>query len=141
MLPTVQELGFKFSKSHWLSPYGIVAFELDNQADGGTNEGVYLELGASPSWPLADGKVTVAVPVKAGFSLSDYYELSGEDHKFGYLNIGGLATVPFTSPSSKFGAWNVHGGLEFYTFGDTTKFFNNDNSTKVVVSVGVGVVY
>ena len=39
-------------------------------------KGVYLELGVAPSWPLAGGKVTFAVPVKFGFSLKDYYELA-----------------------------------------------------------------
>ena len=53
MFGTVQELMFKVSKSHMLAPYGTLAFELDGQADGGSNEGVYLELGVAPSWPLA----------------------------------------------------------------------------------------
>ena len=62
MFGTVQELAFKVSKSHWLSPYATIAFELDGQADGGSNEGVYLELGVGPSWSLAGGKVTLGVP-------------------------------------------------------------------------------
>ena len=78
MFGTVQELMFKVltQASKFANPDGpcLVAFELDGQADGGSGEGVYLELGAGPSWPLAGGKVTFAVPVKFGFSLSDYYE-------------------------------------------------------------------
>jgi hypothetical protein len=140
---TVQELMFKVSKAHMLAPYGIIAFELDGQADAGSGEGVYLELGAAPSWPLAGGKVTFAVPVKFGFSLSDYYEnpITGEDSKFGYFQGGGLFTIPFTSPTSKFGAWNFHGGVDFYAFGDTTQEFNAGDGQKVVASFGVGVVY
>ena len=56
MFNTVQELSFKVSKSHWLAPYATIAFELDGQADGGENEGVYLELGVDPDagrWPVA----------------------------------------------------------------------------------------
>ncbi len=141
MFGTVQELMFKVSKSHMLAPYGTLAFELDGQADGGSNEGIYLELGVAPSWPLAGGKVTFAVPVKFGFSLKDYYELGDEDHKFGYFQAGGLFTIPFTSATSKFGAWNFHGGVDVYAFGDTPKAFNNDDSGKVVASFGIGVVY
>jgi hypothetical protein len=137
----VQELMFKVSKTHMLAPYGLIAFELDGQADGGSNEGVYLELGAAPSWPLADGKVTFAVPVKFGLSLSDYYEGADGDSTFGFFQAGGLFTIPFTSATSKFGAWNFHGGVDFYAFGDTTKAFNSGDSGKVVASFGIGLVY
>jgi hypothetical protein len=141
MFPTVQELAFKVSKAHMLAPYGLIAFELDGQADGGSNEGVYAELGVAPSWALAGGKATFAVPVKLGLSLSDYYEGADGDSGFGFFQAGGLFTVPFTSPTSKFGAWNIHGGVDFYAFGDTTKAFNNGDSGKVVASFGIGVVY
>ena len=142
MFNTVQELSFKVSKSHWLSPYATIAFELDGQADGGENEGVYLELGSTPTWSLAEGKVSLGVPIKFGFSLSDYYEREGNvDSAFGYFQAGGLITVPLSEVNSKFGSWNLHGGVDFYAFGDTTKTFNNGDSGKVVASFGVGVVY
>lgn len=141
MFPTVQELGFKVAKAHWLNPYGIIAFELDGQADAGANKGTYLELGVGPSWPLAGGKATIAVPVKLGLSLNDYYEGIDGDSKFGYLDVGGLLTLPLGSATSKFGAWNLHGGVDVYAFGDTTKAFNAGDGGKVVVSFGVGVVY
>jgi hypothetical protein len=138
---TVQELAFKVSKAHMLAPYGTIAFELDGQADGGSNEGVYLELGVGPSWPLAGGKVTFAVPVKLGLSLSDYYEGADGDSSFGFFQAGALFTIPFSDATNKFGAWNFHGGVDFYAFGDTTKAFNNDDSGKVVASFGIGIVY
>jgi hypothetical protein len=141
MFGTVQELLFKVSKAHMLAPYGLIAFELDGQADGGANKGTYFEFGVAPSWPLADGKVTFAVPVKLGLSLNNYYELGEEDHKFGYFQAGGLFTIPFTSATSKFGAWNFHAGVDAYAFGDTTKSFNNGDGGKVVASFGIGVVY
>lgn len=141
MFNTVHELAFKVAKSHWLSPYGLIAFELDGQADGGSNEGTYLELGAGPSWPLAGGKATVSVPVKAGFSLNDYYEGLDGDSGFGYFQFGGLITVPLSSAENKFGAWSIKGGVDIYALGDTTKAFNNGDSGKAVVTFGVGVVY
>jgi len=141
MFPTVQEIGFKVAKSHWLSPYGLIAFELDGQADGGSNEGTYLELGAAPAWPLAGGKATLSVPVKAGFSLSDYYEGLDGDETFGYFQAGGLVTVPVSAATSKFGAWSVKAGVDVYALGDSTKLFNNDDRGKVVATFGVAVVY
>jgi hypothetical protein len=141
MFPTVQELGFKVAKTHWLNPYGIIAFELDGQADAGANKGTYLELGVGPSWPLAGGKATIGVPVKLGLSLNDYYEGIDGDSKFGYIDVGGLLTLPLGSATSKFGAWNLHGGVDIYGFGDTTKAFNAGDGSKVVVSFGIGVVY
>ena len=141
MFNTAHELMFKVAKAHMLAPYGTIAFELDGQADGGSNEGVYLELGVGPSWPLADGKVTFAVPVKFGLSLSDYYEGADGDSTFGFFQAGALFTIPFSDATNKFGAWNFHGGVDFYAFGDTTKAFNNGDSGKVVASFGIGVVY
>jgi len=141
MFSTAHELAFKVSKAHMLAPYGTLAFELDGQADGGSSEGVYLELGVGPSWPLAGGKVTIAVPVKFGLSLSDYYEGADGDSSFGFFQAGALFTIPFSDETNMFGAWNFHGGVDFYAFGDTTKAFNDGDSGKVVASFGIGVVY
>jgi hypothetical protein len=143
MFGTVQELAFKVSKAHMLNPYGLIAFELDGQADGGSNEGTYLELGVGPSWPLAGGKATISVPVKLGLSLNDYYEdLDGGDDTFGYLDVGALFTVPLGSPTSKYGAWSVKAGVDVFAFGDRNKdLTNNGDRGKAVVSFGIGVVY
>ena len=96
MFTTVKEIAFKVSKTHMLAPYGLVAFELDDdgQADGGTKKGTYLELGVGPSWPLGGGKATLTVPVKIGLSLKDYYEGLDGDSKFGFFDVGALITVP-----------------------------------------------
>ena len=40
---------------------------------------------------------------------------------FGYFQAGGLFTIPFTAATSKFGAWNFHGGVDVYALGDTPK--------------------
>ena len=71
--------------------------ELSGQADGGSEEGTYVELGVGPSWPLGGKGVTIGIPVKLGLSLQDYYEADGEDNKFGYFDIGALFTVPFAA--------------------------------------------
>ena len=138
---TVKELAFKVAHASRFAPYATFAFELSGQADGGTNEGSYLELGVAPSWPLGDRGITVAVPVKLGLSMSDYYEFDGNDNKFGYIDGGLLVTVPFSTVPTKFGTWNVHGGVNFLGFGDTTKAFNNDDGSQVIASIGIGFTY
>ena len=77
---TVKELSFKVSQASRFNPYGTLAFELSGQADGGDNKGTYLELGAGPAFPLKANGPTLTIPIKFGFSLSDYYESGGEDH-------------------------------------------------------------
>jgi hypothetical protein len=147
MFSTVKELQFKVSKAHLLAPYGFVAFELGddtpglNQADGGLKKGTYLELGVGPSWALGASKVTLAVPVKLGLSLADYYEGPDGDAKFGFFDIGGLVTVPLTGVSGSFGSWNIHGGADVLVFGDTTKAFNAGDKSKVVGLFGIGFSY
>jgi hypothetical protein len=152
---TVKELSFKVSKSHKFAPYGLLAFELGDDtapnfgsadlgtAGPGNKKGVYLELGAAPSYPLAGSKVTLAVPVKLGLSLKDYYQLNGVDNKFGFFDIGGLVTVPISTIPSAFGSWNVHGSVDLLNFGDTTREYNGvgKDKTRVVALIGIGLTY
>jgi len=138
---TVQELAFKVAHASKFAPYGIIAFELKGQADGGSEKGTYMELGVGPSFPLGGGVATVAIPVKMGLSLSDYYEFDGSDNAFGYFDAGVLFTVPLSGVASQFGSWNIHGGVNFLGFGDGTKGFNNDDSSQVIGSFGIGMSY
>ena len=108
------------------------------QADGGENAGKYLELGVAPSHTGA--KATVAVPLKLGLSLGDYYELAGVDNKFGYLSVTGLVTVPLGGTTS-YGAWNLHFGAEFQKLGDTTKALNGGDDSQLIYSGGFGFTY
>jgi len=141
MFNTVQEISLKLSKTHFVNPYGIVAFELDGAADATDDgTGTYLELGVGPTFPLGSSRATLTVPLKVGLSLSDYYQLDGEDNAFGFFDIGGLVTLPLGVPS-RFGSWNIHGGADVYVFGDTTKAINSGDSSKVVGSIGIGVSY
>jgi hypothetical protein len=139
---TVHELAFKVASPTKLAPYGLLAQELgDVGADGGSNKGTYVELGIGPSWPLAKGKATIAIPVKIGLSAHNYYELNGEDHAFGFFDIGGLLTVPLSKIPASYGGWNFHVGGDVLAFGDTTKAINADKSTKGVFLFGFGVAY
>ena len=134
-----------------LKPYALVAFEFDaepgvGQADGGANAGRYLELGVAPGY--AGSRASLTVPVKVGLSLADYYELNTGtpelpdfvDNTFGYFSVAGLVTVPLGGTTS-FGAWNLHGGVEFQALGDTTKALNGGDGQRVIGSFGVGFSY
>ena len=147
---TVKELSFKVAGDDSTAPAGLVlrphaliAFELDTQpglgqADGGPNAGTYLELGVAPGW--SDAPVAITFPIKVGLSLRNYYELAGLDHRFGFLSLGAMTTVPLGRTSS-YGAWNVHGGFEFLSLGDTAEAFNAGEQQKLVGSIGVGFSY
>ena len=121
-----------------LKPYGLVAFELATepgryQADGGLEAGRYLELGIAPG--LSGSRASLAIPVKVGLSVGNYYELDGVDNKFGFFSVGSLVTVPLGSH------FNIHGGAEYQALGDTTKALNGDDGSQVIGSFGIGFAY
>jgi hypothetical protein len=131
-----------------LKPYVLVAFEFDTeqgigQADGGADAGRYLELGVAPGY--SGSRASLAVPVKVGLSLANYYELNTGtaaapvfvDNTFGYFSIAGLVTVPLGG-TTNVGAWNLHGGVEFQVLGDTTKALNGGDGQRVIGSIGIG---
>jgi hypothetical protein len=155
---TVKEIAFQVSIDDSaslgkaaLKPYALVAFEFDTepgvgQADAGADAGRYLELGVAPGY--SGSRASLAVPVKVGLSLANYYELNTGtaaapifvDNKFGYFSIAGVVTVPLGGTTS-FGAWNVHGGIEFQALGDTTTTLNGGDGQRVIGSVGIGFSY
>jgi hypothetical protein len=154
---TVKEIAFKgavddsaYLKKAAVKPYALIAFEMDTspgqgQADGGSKRGTYVEIGAGPGYTTS--KASITVPVKVGLSASNYYEnpLTGEDSKFGYFSVAGVVTVPLGG-TTRFGAWNVHGGVEYQRLGDTLKIFNRDadgtvKPNQAIGSVGIGFSY
>jgi hypothetical protein len=139
---TVHEISFKVAGTQKVTPYVLLAQELGKVgADGGAKKGTYLEVGVGPSWPVSKGKATVAIPVKVGLSAHNYYELDGVDHKFGFLDVGVLVTVPLTGIPASYGGWNFHIGGDALAFGDTTKAFNAGKKSKGVFLFGFGVSY
>ena len=120
-----------------LSPKAVVAFELDGQADAGAGEGTYLELGIRPSVKLAS-PISLAIPVKLGMSLNDYYEGPTGSNRFGFFDTGLIASVPFTSGKV---TWDVHGGVDFLWFGDNLRLMNGGDRFKPIGSIGIGFSY
>jgi hypothetical protein len=70
-------------------------------------------------WQRRGVQASIADPIKAGFSLADYYGLAGADNSFGFFSIAAVVTVP-PGGTTGFGAWNLHGGVEYQALGDTT---------------------
>ena len=145
---TVKELGVKLGVddssalgAYAMAPYALVAFELDGQADGGTNEGTYLELGVGPGVELVPDRLSVSFPVKVGLSLNDYYEGAGGDSTFGYLDVGGAANVPLTVIPKNYGAWNLRAGVSWLTLGDSMKALNGGDGSKALGYFGLGLSY
>jgi hypothetical protein len=141
---TVKEIAFKLSVDDSgrlgaaaIHPYVLLARELSGQADGGAEEGTYVELGVAPG--VSFSRVSVSVPVKVGLSAGNYYEGLNGDETFGYFSVAGIATVPFTSMPTRFGTWNVHGGVEYQRLGDRNSFAFGKN--QAIYSIGVGFSY
>ena len=155
LFSTVKEFALKFGADDTgylgraaVKPYVLVARELSwgladdrisrgaGQADGGSELGTYFELGIAPGLTLP--RVSLAVPLKVGLSLDNYYEGADGDERFGFFSIAGIATVPFTSEPTRFGSWNVHGGVEYLRLGDRNQGFGEN---QVIGSIGIGFSY
>jgi hypothetical protein len=145
---TVHELGavlaYDDSASAFpLSPKATLAFELKGQADGGANKGTYLELGVRPVLKIIDAArypVSLAVPVKLGLSVKDYYEGPTGSNRFGYFDTGVIASVPLAfMPSNS--AWEVHGGVDVLWLGDNLRLLNRSDRVKPVAILGLSATY
>ncbi len=139
---TVQEIAFSVGYDDSgsrlpFSPKVLVAFELDGQADGGANEGTYMELSVRPVVALA-APISLAFPLKVGLSLNDYYEGASND-TFGYVDVGAIASVPL--PFLKGATWDVHGGLDVLFLGNTLEALNGGKSVKPVFVLGLGAAF
>jgi hypothetical protein len=160
MFSTVKEVAFKASVDdhtfgRGLKPYALYAIELDatpgfGQADAGGEAGKYVEIGAAPGF--GGGRAALTVPIKLGLSAGNYYEINQgtaanpvyQDEAFGYFSIAGVVTVPLGG-TTRFGAWNVHGGVEFQKYGGTLEQINEGlgitDGRKVIYSGGIGFTY
>lgn len=120
-----------------VSPKVTVAFELSGQADGGAQKGTYLELGIRPGVKVAKA-LTLAIPVKVGLSLRDYYEGPTGSNRFGYFDTGLIASVPLVSGKT---TWEAHGGVDLLWFGENMKLLNSGDGFKPVFSIGLSFGY
>ena len=123
-----------------LSPKATVAFEVDGQADGGTARGTYLELAIKPALKVIDAgpSLTLAVPVRLGVSLKDYYEGVNGSDRFGFFSTGFVASVPVTTGKV---VWDLHGGVDMSWLGANMAALNSNDRFKPIGIFGVTVTY
>jgi hypothetical protein len=123
-----------------LSPKATVAFELAGQADGGSKRGTYLELAMRPAIKVTDAKypVSLAIPVKLGTSLKNYYEGPNGSDTFGFFSTGLVTSIPVATRSV---TWDFHGGVDLLWLGDNMKALNSDKGFKPVGIIGLTLIY
>ena len=83
----------KFSLAHDDAAYDW------KKIDAGLEKGRYLEVGAAPTFGSG---LSLAIPVKAGFSLGDYYEGLAGDERFGFFSVGARVSRSLAQ-ASKYG--------------------------------------
>ena len=133
---TVKEVAFGVAYDGGLiGPYATLAVEVDGQADGGLNEGAYLELGVEPGLAIPNSDVGLSFPVALGMSMSDYFEGANGDKTFGFFNVGAILSVPLPGIPADYGAWEIRGGINLLVFGDALKSING--STDDIEPIGV----
>ncbi len=118
---TVEELDLGVNFDVDYAPYVLIAWELQNGADSGPDEGIYLELGATLYETTVveskDNPVTLSVPLTLGFSLGNYYEGPTGSDSFGFYDIGADFSTPATFIDSKYGAWDLGFGVHYAHLG------------------------
>lgn len=148
----VDEIGFGVSfddSGLWgesdfaLSPYASLAFEFsDNGADGGVDKGTFLAIGVEPGMEISDspvGDVSISFPVEVGLSVSDYYEVAGNDETFGYLTAGVAASIPLDFMPDGYGEWSLSAGLDYLMLGDNTETINGGDDDEWIFHAGISV--
>ena len=150
---TVQEISFGLAMDDTallgtfaLQPHVLMAVEMNNQADGGDSEGVYLEFGVEPGIGVL-GSVGVTFPVTVGLSLSNYYE-NGIDSSlpgsfsdtFGYFDVAAVVAVALPTPESC-GSWEVTGGFHLMALGSYLESLNESDGVQALGSVGFSIGY
>jgi hypothetical protein len=145
----VQELALSLGvdDSQWMGDFALnpsltLAFELEGQADGGSDEGVYLQLGVEPSYLIVKDEtypLTLAIPLTLGLSLSDYYEdpETGDDEAFGFFDAGVALSMPLGFMPAAYGAWDISAAIHFLFLGESTEKINDGDSFKAYGTVGL----
>jgi hypothetical protein len=149
---TTHELAWKLSfddsdllGAFALSPYVLVAVEVDGGADAGPHKGVYLEFGIEPGVTLIESEtypIDVSFPLTVGLSASDYYEFpAGQDETFGYFDGGIVVNIPLAFIPADFGTWNFSAAGHFLVLGDSLERANNGDSFKAIGIFGLSLAY
>ena len=143
---TTKEVALGLSFATFADPYATFAFELSGGADGGPNEGSYVEIGFEPAVPLDDAPVSLSFPVAIGASMSNYFEYENamgvlSDGAFGFFSIGASVGIPLGIPE-EYGSWELAVGVNALMFGEGVKMLNGeDKGAKVIGLFGISLGY
>ena len=143
---TTKEVALGLSFDTFAGPYATFAFEVAGGADGGPNEGSYVEIGFEPGVPLEDAPVSLSFPVAIGASMSNYFEYQNDmgvwsDGAFGFFSIGASLGVPLPVPE-EYGSWELAVGVNALMFGEGVQMLNGeDKGAKVIGLFGISLGY
>lgn len=106
-----------------LHPYVQVLWELENKAGTGPDEGVYYEIGVTPSVPV--GPVTLSFPLVLGLGSSDFYtDANGTNETYGFFSAGVTAAYQLKFVPECYGVWTATAGYTYYNLGNGTDTYN-----------------
>lgn len=120
-------------------PSITVSFETD-RTNFGDQQGSWLGLNAAPTYvAFAEEKypLTLSLPLALGLSLSDYYEIDGDDDTFGFFSFGLSTSVPLAFIPADYGAWSAYAGFNLYVLGDNLEAANLGDSPFGVGTGGI----
>ena len=127
-----------------LQPSVTIVKEMQNSTFG-PDEGVYLELGVSPSFTLVDSQdypITLSVPVTVGLSVTDYYGSPTNDPNFGFFDIGVDLSMPLSAIPADFGSWEISTGLHYLYLSENTELANaNGDDSEFIFTFGLSMGY
>ncbi len=151
---TIQEIDFKIGfndegllgENFTLSPYIFFAFELNNSLDG-RREGVYMEIGVTPSycWQMSEKyDLTLALPMKIGFSLDNYYDFgTKDDDSFGFADFGISASIPLAFIPVRYGEWRMTAKCNFVLLDGNIATYNlpKNDDLEIIGTLGLSMSY
>lgn len=120
-----------------LSPSLTIHNRLDEGASGGQT-GTILVLGISHDFEL--GPITVTPSANFAYFLQDDYHPGSTEDGYGYTSLGLSASYPLSFIDSKFGEWDIHGGLTYYITDDNV-VANAKDDDFLTGSIGIGVAF
>ena len=139
---SVHEVNLNFSADdRWiwddgwtLRPSAQLAFEVEDESDRGSDQGIYGELALEPdlfSVPSEDYPLNVTLPLTLGLSIDNYYEnpRTGEDETFGYFDIGVAASMPLAFLSGRGTEWQITGSVHYLLLGESAEALSAANGT------------
>jgi len=124
-----------------LQPSMTLAWELDGQSDGGSQEGVYLQTGIEPGFDFfaqGESAIHASFPLVTGFSLSNYYENAvGSDDFFGFAQGGLALSSPLSFISPGLSNWTIHADVSLLLLGENLQRINGGDDATVIVTLGI----